>query len=101
MRDDTGRARAILEQAESGGAQLLLLDPEGAVQVALFGTPDGARGLALHDGQSLRAGMTAAPGGAATVALEADGRIAGASMTILPEGTASVRSWGTGAASWR
>jgi hypothetical protein len=93
--DAKGRERGVLELAESGGPQLLLIDPEGNVQVALFAVPSGVRGLALHEGESLRAAFTAQPGGAATLAMEGPGRVSGGSLTLTRAGT-KLGLWGAG-----
>jgi hypothetical protein len=93
--DSRGVQRAVLETAESGGPQLLLTDAEGDVELALFAVPGGVRGLALHDGQALRAALTATPGGSATLAMEANDRVAGGSLTLTSAG-AEMGVWGAG-----
>jgi hypothetical protein len=93
--DSRGVQRAVLETAESGGPQLLLTDAEGDVELAIFAVPGGVRGLALHDGQALRAALTATPGGSATLAMEANDRVAGGSLT-LTTGGAKLGIWGAG-----
>jgi hypothetical protein len=94
--DEAGLPRAVLERAESGGPQLLLTDAEGDMELGLFAVPGGIRGLALYDGDATRAAMTASPGGAATVAVEADGRASGGAITLAGSGSVVVRTWGAG-----
>lgn len=96
LRDGQGRERGVLEMAESGGPQLLLIGPEGDLPVALFAAPGGVRGITLSEGEAVRAGLTATPGGAAALALESDGRASGGAITLGGSGAAMVRTWGAG-----